>query len=265
MVLHQIGPVVSVLALFLVFFIPKKNIKNYLLWFLFGVIYVTFTVIRNKDFRFTLPLLPIVAVWISWGVYSSISKIHLLGIFVLFLILGWLGFNFVENSFGWPIKKPFIVSTKSLLFEDIDWVGFDDYPVRQMVTDEWPTEKIVGNLSKNIVNRDGGNVLVLVNIEELNDNNLTLYKTALGENEIYFGSVGATIQFESEDQIKTLIDEFDYFLVPEDGYEATPFYSINLISYNQARDWIWGNIDNFEILKEYQLPNQKKLYLLEKL
>jgi dolichyl-phosphate-mannose-protein mannosyltransferase len=264
--LHQAGPIVALFLGVFLWWVPKENKKNkkLLLWLL--IVYVLFTIIKNKDFRFTLPLLMPVSIWIAWGLVEfgkRLSKnIYKL---ILILLLIWMSFNFLENGFNWPIKKPLIVSTPTFLFGDVDWVGFDDYPVRGVKKETWPMEKIVHDLSKEVKNDlKTKNVLVLINIEEFNDNNLTLYKTMVNENKLNFVSVGLVDQFNNENEIKKLIDKSDYLLVPERDYEAAPFYVVNLKAYNQVKDWAWVNKDSFETLEEYILPNSKKVYFLKK-
>jgi hypothetical protein len=80
-----------------------------------------------------------------------------------------------------------------------------------------------------------------------------------------FGSVGIISQFYNEEEIENMIKKFDYVLVPEENYEASPFYSINVKALDQARDWIWMNQNKFEMLKEYQLTNQKNIFLMKKI
>jgi len=267
MILHQTGPIVFFIGLFLAFWVPKKDTKNILLIIVTSLIYVIFTVIKNKDFRFTLPLLIPMAIWMAWGGVELIKKINkFFGLTIFILLISWLGFNFVENAFGWPIKKPMIVSSNLPILGDIDWVGFDDYPVRAVNEFIWPNEKIISDLSEEIKDEDQTkNVLMLVNIEELNDNNLSLYKTISKQEKIEFGSVGIISQFNNEEEIENMIRKFDYVLVPEENYEASPFYSINFKALGQFRDWIWLNQNRFEILKKYRLPNEKNIFLMEKL
>lgn len=267
MILHQIGPITFFIGLFLAFWVPKKDNKNILLLIVTGLIYVIFTVIKNKDFRFTLPLLVPMSIWMAWGGVELIKKINKsFGLTILILLISWLGFNFVENGFGWPIKKTVVLSSKLPILGDIECIGFDDYPVRAINKSVWPNEKIISDLSEEIKNNDETrNVLMLVNIEELNDNNLGLYKTISKQEKLEFGSVGIISQFYNEEEIENMIKKFDYVLVPEENYEASPFYSINVKALDQARDWIWMNQNKFEILKEYKLPNQKSIFLMKKI
>ncbi|MPM30235.1 hypothetical protein SDC9_76783 [bioreactor metagenome] len=267
MVLHQIGPVTFFVGLFLAFWVPKKEKKNVWLLIVAVLIYIIFTIIKNKDFRFTLPILAPMAIWMAWGGVELIKKINkFFGLFIFILLISWLSFNFIENGFGWPIKKTVVLASKLPILGDVEWIGFDDYPVRAINKSVWPNEKIVNDLSEEVKGEDQTkNVLMLVNIEELNDNNLSLYKTILKQEKIEFGSVGIINQFNNDEEIENMIKNFDYVLVPEINYEASPFYSINFKALGQARDWVWTNRDKFETLREYKLPNQKNIFLMKKI
>ncbi len=264
MVLHQVGPITFLAGLFLIFLVPK-NKKNILLLIVTGLVYIIFTIIKNKDFRFTLPILTSMAIWMAWGAVELIKKKNkLLGLITLSLLFTWLGFNFIENGFGWPIRKPLIITSNMPVLGDVDWVGFDNYPVREVKDDEWPTRNIVKAMVDEVKNKNG-KILSLVDIEEINYNNLSLYGWIDFKMELPLISLDLGKEYTDNSSIEELVGGIDYFLIPEENYEATPFYTVNLESLNKIRDWIWGNISSFEVLQEYQLPNQKKVYLLKNL
>lgn len=247
--LHQVGPVVATVWL-LVLGKVSKDLNNKKLIFWTILVYITFTIIKNKDFRFTMPLLPVVAVWLSIGLMQLKEKV-LIGLF-----LSYLFFNFIENSFGWPIKKPYLLTTTTFVMGDVNWVNFSDYPVRATNPVEWPNEKIV----KDMILAGNGNkskVLVLTDNEQINDNNLKLYRemiTDRGDSILEMHSVyGANF---------TDWQSFGAVLVGETGEEPAPFYATNLEYLKQARDFVWQYPDKFEKMSEYDLPNQKKLYLM---
>ncbi len=263
MVLHQIGPVTFFMGLFLVFWVPKKNNKNILLLITTILVYIIFTVVKNKDFRFTLPILVPMSIWMAWGGVEFFKKVKFWGLSILVLLIGWLGFNFVENGFDWPIKKPVVIATSVPVFGDVDWIGFDDYPVREFKGGNWLIEDIISDINSELKNKDG-KVMSLINIEEINNNNLSLYSVMNFGKELPLSSTDFNDSYTTEDKLFGLIDNSDYFLIPERDYEASPFYAVNLKFLNGTRDWVWNNIDNFEILKKYKLPNSKTIYLMKK-
>jgi hypothetical protein len=238
--LQQVGPIVAIV--FLV--IGKKENKKLIWWAI--VTYVIFTVIKNKDFRFTLPLLTVVAVWMGWGLAELKRK------WLVWLVVLWMGFNYVENSYNFPLKKPVVVSTPTFLMGDINWIDFSDYPVREARQQIWPGEEIVKNM---LSISDKQRVLVLVDVAELNDNNLKMYSEMMnGGNKIEIHSI-------YEPNFKDW-KNFDLVIVGDKSLEPAPFYATNLDYLKQSRDWLWNNLENFEKLKEYNFQNQQKLYLM---
>lgn len=240
--LQQIGPIVGIifgLSLFWVDFSRPKNKK--LLWWLVAT-YVIFTIIKNKDFRFTMPLLPVVALWFG----EALKKIKQPGLVVI--LLGWMAFNYVENSFNWPFLKPVVVSSPTFLLGDINWIDFSDYPVREVRKELWPDQGILEKVP------DGSNLLVVMNIAELNDNTLQFYKLMTGKNRLEIHGID---KWEGGD--------FDYILTPDLTTESAPFYDVQLLKREEIIKQIWQkNSHDYEIVAEYTLPQNKgKVYLFK--
>ena len=215
--LQQIGPIVGVvfgISLLKVDFENKENKK--LLWWLL-MTYVVFTIIKNKDFRFTMPILSVVAIYFGQGLLKIKKK------WLIALVFGWMLFNYIENSFNWPVRKPMVVSTPTFLMGDVNWIDFSDYPVREVRQNKWPNVEIINDLPnwKN-------SVLVVMNSAEINDNNLQLYRLILGKNEIEIHGI---------DRWGTM--NFDYVLVPDLETESAPFYDVQLAKRKEIINEIW--------------------------
>lgn len=257
--LQQVGPIVAMI--FLIF--GKKENKKLIWWTI--LTYVIFTIIKNKDFRFTMPILPVVAVWMGWGLQSRLN--NLVGKLLVGLLLVWMGFNYIENSFGWPIGKPLQVTTPTFVMGNINWIDFSDYPVREVRAEVWPSMAI---LEKVMAKSDEkSKVLIGVNIERLNDNSLRL----IGE--IIYGSNfdkrmelvpvgGETTEFGSEEEIRNLVDGFNQIIVPDPTMEPAPFYVVQLQAQKQLRDYLWKTADEYPNKTEYKLPNGEKVYLFSR-
>jgi len=233
--LHQLGPITALIFLI----VSRKGEKK--LWWWLVIVYVMFTIIKNKDFRFTMPLLPLVAVWMGWGL-AEIKRKWIIG-----LVLGWMVFNYIENSFNWPIKKPVMVTTPTFLIGDVNWINFSDYPVREFRKSIWPNEKILGDLPN-----EDSKLLVVMNTAEINDNTLSFYKLKTGKKNLEIHGID-----------KWGLLDFDYILIPDTKTESAPFYDVMLTPRKQAIKNIWENIENYQIIGEYQLPNGGKVVLLK--
>lgn len=233
--LNQLGPITALIFLI----ISKKENKK--MWWWLGAIYVIFTIIKNKDFRFTMPMLPVIAVYFGWGL-SELKKKWLIG-----LVLGWMLFNYIENSFNWPIKKPIVVSTPTFLLGDINWINFSDYPVREYRQSIWPNEKILADLPN-----ERTMLLVVMNIAELNDNTLGLYKLMAAKNNLEIHGIDKWGKME-----------FEYVLVPGIETESAPFYDTQLQIRKEAIKNIWENMEKYQEIGKYDLPNGGIVYLLK--
>ncbi len=262
MLLHQLSPVPTIIWVVSLLAVNKVRFRKISFLLFFGVAnYVIFTIVKNKDFRFTMPILPVVALTFVVALF----ELKRVGKWVAGFLGVWMGWMFINNSFGFPIIKPWVVSTPTFLAGDVEWVGIDDYPVRSPKSQIWPQKLIIEDLGKLAV-AEGHKIrtLVLINREEVNDNNLGMYKEIFGSNGFEPGSVGARERFGSEGEIEKLVGEFDAVLVPDSTYEPAPFYGINVVAYRQARNWILANIWRFRVVKTYTIYGDKKLYLVAK-
>ncbi len=239
----------------------SKSEKD-LTWWLLAV-YVIFTIINNKDFRFTLPALPIVAMIMA----VEIEKLkNIPQKIVIFLLAFFWGMVFVNNSFSWPIKN-LQVSSKTFLIGDVEWLGLDDYPVSPARSALWPNEKIVKKMYEIALVSGKINCLTVVNWAALNDNNLKMERDLVsinGSKYIEFFSTGMRSRFESQQEIKKFADNYDLALVPGQEIAPAPFYAVNLISLKQARDWIWQNPETWKLEGEYDIPGNEKVYLFSR-
>jgi hypothetical protein len=254
--LHQLGPIAASLFVLSLFWLKKNKKTAKLLWWM-AINYVLFTIIKNKDFRFTLPLLPVVAVVIVVGLKRMSEK---WGFWISRILAGFLLVNLLANSFGWIGEKGFKLSYKSVLFGWVDVVNFSgEYPVKKLRREVWPNEEIVMDLERlSVVEGRKIRVLVLINKEEINDNNLLMYRE-LGDYESFeLGSVGTRERFANKDELLDFMKGFDYVLVPDITYEPAPFYGINLEAYKQARDLM---LERGEKIKIYRVYEDKNLFL----
>ncbi len=248
--LNQAGPVLAI-ACVISWFKIERNPKNRdLMWWVI-LVYVIFTIIRNKDFRFTMPILPVLALWLGESIKKAKNK---MAVGVLFM---YLLFNYWENSFGWPIKKPVIVSTPTFLMGDVNWINFADYPVRAASSTVWPNKEIV----KEMMAFNGGKkskVLVLTDSAEINDNNMKFYRETLSSKEDQILEMHSIYEPNFSDW-----KSYNAVLLMDKVTEPAPFYATNLEDLKQARDYVWDNPDKFSLIKEFNLPNQQNLYLMK--
>lgn len=245
--LQQLGPMPTIILLICLAWLPKdRKIRSLGFWLAFN--YLVFSIIKNKDFRFTMPLLPVVAIWWAMGL-EKINRWWLTAVVVIFLV-----FNYVNNSYGWPIKKDFTISSQTFLFGWVDWINITDYPVREAKWGSWPQWEIVNSV-------EGKRLLVLINREEINDNNILLQQEMIRPRSFEVVSVGARKRFESEEELEGFINNFDWIVVANNDFEIAPFYGINLEAYKEARDYVLRNRQNYRLVKSFTVYGDKKLFL----
>ncbi|MFA6602969.1 MAG: phospholipid carrier-dependent glycosyltransferase [Candidatus Shapirobacteria bacterium] len=261
MLLHQVSPIPTLIWLGVLGVCKKGKFRKISFLIFFGLVnYVIFTIIKNKDFRFTLPMLPIVAITLVMG----LKEMGRVKIWISWILVIWMGWMYINNSFGFPIRKPWVVATPTFVAGDVEWIGIDDYPVRSPKSEEWPQKFIINDLEKMAVDKGHKiSVLVLINREEINDNNLGMYKEIMGTDAFEPGSVGSRERFQSENEIEGLVGEYDAVLVPDSTYEPAPFYGINLEAYRQARDWALTHPERLELVANYYVYGTENLYLMK--
>ena len=233
----------------------EKKKRGFMLVFLI-LSYLIFTIIKNKDTRFTMPLLPIAAVIMGLGL-AKLEEFNKVIFRVVFIILGlFMLLNYFSNSFQWPIKKEYILSFKMPWFGWIEVINISENPVRSLKTALWPQKQIVNSVV------EGSRVMVIINKEEINGNNLNLF-TEVANKSIFFELVPNS--WQSDLEMQNYINQMDYVLVPDNTYDLAPVYVINLKALNQSRDFVLNQKENWELVDTYYVYGDKKLFLMKKL
>lgn len=88
----------------LIYYFLKKKEKKGLIFSFILFNYIIFTIIPNKDWRYTIPILPFVALIISSFVIDIYKKIKLFGKLVIFILLAFQISYFMLLSFRSPLN-----------------------------------------------------------------------------------------------------------------------------------------------------------------
>jgi hypothetical protein len=189
------------------------------------------------------------------------AKVVGVGLLSYFLLIFWL------NSYRWPIKREVKWGGETFLLGWVDWVNISDYPVSGVKRQTWPNKRMIGDIYAQVMMAGRSqNVLMLINIEELNDNNMLLYRDVVGVGRMMeMHSVGARDRFESDEELANYVGKFDLVVSGNREMEIAPFYATNLEAYKQAREFVLKNEAGYERLGEYKLPNGGTAYLLKRL
>ena len=260
LVLHQFTPILTLIWLGVVIIALRKKTGLRRLIFYWLLVYLIFTVLKNKEYRFTMPALFVLAIWFGKGI-ERLKNLSLKPVWVILclLIFSYEIFFWWENSFSYPIKKPMSWNINLPGLGETDLLGLTNYPLRSYHQDYWPQVTILGDLvkQKSELKQDFVHTLVLINLEEVNDNNLGIYKELYGAKGVEFGSVGSRAEFKSEEEILALVSNFDFILVPELNMEPAPYFGINIKAYKQAIVWVWSNEKMWTKVGEYEAWGRK--------
>lgn len=146
------------------------------LWLL--VPFVIFLFGENKDYRFLLPCLPVVAIFLARGVWSiSRSRMVRLGAIVL-LLVGPFGLA-LETTMPASASSPVIVPGGWVLAAE--YVGYATPPDAQ----NWPIRAILARIERQAQTGPAGTtplVLLIVDNPAFNQNNFSYYSAAAGYN-----------------------------------------------------------------------------------
>ncbi len=263
---HQVQPIPGFVFIACLFQWVKRwkkekfsEAEKSLTWWLLSL-YIIFTIIKNKDFRYTMPLLSVIAIIMAVQIIRM-KKIHR-RIIISLLAVFW-AVIYINNSFGWPVKN-WVLSGKTFLLGDIEWLGLDDYPVRPARNTVWPNGQIVKELYRLGMIRRKRKCLAVVNWAEVNDNNLILERDLFSVNGSQFfelRSIGLITEFADDQEIESFIGNFDLALVLQQDAEPAPFYAKNLRALQQLGDWVWQHPKQWKLEKEFNIPDKTKVFL----
>lgn len=250
---NQMSPLAAIIVTLLMGFGRKLG----KFWWLFLILnYGIFSIIKNKDYRFVMPLLPVVILLATEGLKTLWKKNQDVAIWMGVILLCYLSWFFVNNSFGWPIQKEWRWNVKTFLMGDGDLINITDYPVRSPKSSGWPNREIMKSIVADARVTGKQKVLVLIDIEQINDNNLKMYRELITR--------GGDKVVEMHSIYTSGFDDwrgFDLVLLGGDKMEPAPFYATNLDYLKLARDFVWQNPERFSDIKEHQLPTGGKVYL----
>lgn len=173
--------------------------------------YVLFTVISNKDIRYTLPLLVVLAFTNAFALTKWWKNKH------------WIGFSLVAASLIILILQFFVLSFHLLPTYQrawnlgplgwIDYINTGDIVVKHPQKDLTPNEEILQYLTLQHPN-DGISIMVGVDQPHINPSTLDLYITLNNYRQISLEAPYNIERFENDQAMLTYLDRFTYILVP---------------------------------------------------
>ena len=258
-----------------VYFILKKRKQSFFILGTLFFIYISFTLIGNKNIRYIIFLAPIACMLIGYFlsnfrknlIYLSPSyEIKRESITVAtWLIFNYFIFYYFTLSFGMPLNSYAIHLRRSVNIPFFGWIdiinlGRDSSRYLAPTYDPtfWPNGVIVKELSyhngqKNI------KILVVCEKPHLNQVNLELERRGLNLKKIQFLAPYDIPPFSSDEELEKYLTGFDvilladYDLGPEGGIRAIP-------ARLQISNFLKSEKSNqFRLINTYPLPDEDKL------
>lgn len=240
------------LALLVIFIIKRARFKFN--WFLISWFFVPFLVFffgPNKDYRLMLPILPLIAVFISWLYFAVINKNRFTYLFLILIIpvLIFVNLTLFEQP---PLNQR--VSFGHLLVLDKK-VGFYVAPPRNQ---HWPIVEILRYLAN--LDKSGKKIVILASEHEsFNINNLRYYALK-EESPLTIKTASYFPKDTATDEVLTFIDSGDLLIMRVDG-EAGPadINRFNGLIVNNLDYSKWQKVEN-----GFSFPDGGKLLIFRK-
>jgi len=219
-------------------------------------IYLSFSLILNKDWRYTMPVVPFSAMIIGICLVKLRDKFKIIGSIAIFLaVLLLIGYHLIL-SFR-PLDFHYQRAINFPVVGWIDYVNINDSLVRAANNSYWPQKEILLSISNN----KPALILCLTDQERFNAGNLFLERDMLGFNKINVESP-PWIVFSNQQQIQDYLSKFSYILITNKDlvFVATR----NTPVFMQLANYIRSQNTGFIKIKSYPLPNGDILDLYQK-
>lgn len=197
------------------------------------VIYGVFTVILNKDPRYTIALLPFAAMIMSYFFMRVLYWNRFVGFFFLSMLFAYCLSYYLVLSFR-PLEKEFHIAIQTP-FKTLDVVNVSNNLAHTTDSRVWPQKQLLRYVDANRSPNPTTRVLCLIDQERFNASNLRLAMREMGLGAMEVGAPPRLL-FSNQDQLKEYVQGFAYIVVPKGkiGVEATK----NLKVYKQVKKFL---------------------------
>lgn len=230
------------------YFIFKSKSKQKILvggYILF--IYLVFSFISNKDWRYTMPILPFASIIVALFLAKLREKFLLTGsifivLTVLFLISYYISLSFRPGEFHFQraIRFPIIGW--------IDYININDNLAHSYDDTLWPQAEIL----KSINTKGLTWVLCLADQEKFNSANFLLERDLLNIKNIEVESPPSSI-LPKEEEARGYLTKYSYVIITRDNVinPATR----NAANYIMLKTIVRGMNSSYSLIQSYALPN----------
>lgn len=245
------------------YFVKSKNpFKAFILVFSLFY-YFLFTLFPNKDMRYLYPIFPFIGIAIACGFNEIMlkSRIKFLVLFIPVMVIDFV--FYFSLSFGLFLPHGITKWTMIPKIGDITFFNTSNFPVRKYDKERWPNRQIIQDLYR----LSGGKTIfpiLIPNFDQFNDNNLRMYITEAGFNNIQITRAGGRNKFLNDKELEDYLNQYEYFIYTDK--EFGPSYQIDATAFTQLQGKIrqlWSE-NQLKVINSYLLPSGQKIYLLKK-
>jgi 4-amino-4-deoxy-L-arabinose transferase-like glycosyltransferase len=238
------------------FFLKSKSEHKLLIGGFILFIYLVFSFISNKDWRYTMPILPFAAMIIGFCLIKLRDNFRIVGnvailLTILFLISYHLLLSFRPLNFHYQRAIDFPV------IGWIDYVNINDNLAHAYNNTQWPQNEIL----LSIPNNEKSLILCLVDQERFNYGDLSLERDLLGLKEIDVETPPSTV-FSNQQEIQNYLSNFSYAVIT--NRDIVNPATRNGAVFMQLKNYIQNQNMEFTKIKSYTLPNGDILDLYQR-
>lgn len=221
--------------------------------------YLFFTLISNKDIRYTLPLLLIMVSMAGYVAYYLYEKKKTIQLVILSLLAIPLVLYYFLLSFGLGPKYQGAWSLEPIGW--IDYINTTEVVVHHPKPDRTPVKLILADIDRQ---RNGEHVYAYIGVDqaEVNPSTFDLYQSLGNYTKVSLPKLAFNQnRFETEEEMLAFMAQYQFYVLP-DASVGTPA-SRNKTAMEQIRDYILRqHLSEYIILREYASPGPEGKMLL---
>jgi 4-amino-4-deoxy-L-arabinose transferase-like glycosyltransferase len=239
------------------FFIQKDSPKRVVMALLIGFPLAFFTILGNKDPRYVLFFIPLLAAIFVYAVYKGIQK-TVLKTAILATVFSYLLLLYFIYSFDIPKG---INIRKAVYVNKVGWVTLISlnskfYPAIPYNTSEWPIESIMDTVNT-LSSKKRIKLQTTIEYPKLNNQNLRLQALFKGYNNIVVNDdlpFSHLNGFKNEEEVIDYIKRKDYFLISSHIPSITNYGFKKALNQIQEVFYKYPNAEYFKLVKTFDIP-----------
>lgn len=251
------------IASLIMFISNKDKLKKFLLiQIVFSLL--VFTLLGNKNVRFTMPLMPFLAIVMGYGLAKLAQHTRPIACSIWVALISFGLLFMTINSFGVPFKANKMYFTSLIPNWDILILldGTSDIIPYHYQQTEWSAKTVLDDVA-NRSKQHSPKVYVGINSEYLSQPVIEVFK--FQENSaVEFSTPPFDLRepLDTPSTIENYLKPFDYLIVPK--ISVGPKHHVNYNNLENIREYVLsGKTRVYKWVTTYTLPDEEEVYLFE--